>query len=80
VLSGGRPLGGCLDHVGRHELESMRQMFGEHLVRPVEVEYERLQSVKLPQHVLRRRAPVAGTRSRHTIDKYLHRESKKQDT
>ena len=60
------PVGSGLDHLGGQSSESLVDVLGKHLVRPVEVEHERLQGLQLPQHVLRRRAPVTAHAQTHT--------------
>lgn len=55
------PLDAVLDHVAGHELDAALQVFGELLLRPVQVPDEGLQRVQLPEQVLRRpRAVAAG--------------------
>lgn len=71
------PLDAGLHHVAGHQLESLLQMFGELGLRPVEVQHEHLQSVQLPEEILRGgRAVTAGRRDtteyhKHNMNLFL---------
>lgn len=54
------PLDAGLDHVAGHQLQPGLQVFAELLLGPVQVPDEGLQSVQLPEEVLRGARPVAG--------------------
>lgn len=65
------PLDAGLHHVAGHQLESLLQMFGELGLRPVEVQHEHLQSVQLPEQILRGgRAVTAGRRETTAYHKH----------
>lgn len=54
------PLDAILNHVAGHELNAALKVFGELLLRPVQVPDERLQGVQLPEEVLRCPGTVAS--------------------
>lgn len=59
------PLDAGLDHVAGHQLQPGLQVFAELLLGPVEIPDEGLQSVQLPEEVLRgARAVAAGPQGR----------------
>lgn len=52
------PLDAVLDHVARHEFDATLEVFGELVLRPVQVPDESLEGVQLPEEVLRRAGTV----------------------
>lgn len=54
------PLDAVLDHVARHELDATLEVLGELVLGPVQVPDESLESVQLPEEVLRRPGAVTA--------------------
>lgn len=59
-----------LHHVAGHQLQPLLQMFGELGLGPVEVQHEHLQSVQLPEQILRGGRAVPAEETADTSERH----------
>lgn len=62
------PLDAGLHHVAGHQFESLLQMFGKLRLRPMEVQHEHLQSIQLPEQILRGGRAITAARTQGVTD------------